>query len=402
MGKNTVRTLVAAVMIGFMTLAQISVFAASSEEIRNEIDLLEQDKLALQKEIEALESRLDENAAELDEIVLQKRVLDKQIFLLQKNVDAVNRQIAVQSLLIADTQDQLEIQQAHLSDLRQKNKERIRAMEEAGPVSYWVILFESRSFTDFLDRVEMIRQINASDRRRLQEIRDSADAVVAIQEQLKTEKAALEVSKQELLTSQINLGDKSEESQFLIQELLSKGEDYEKLLEQSERMQEELMHQIAQKEDDFDKAAYEEWLATQKQDGVQVQPDATSWLTPVPSYTLTSPFGLRLHPILGIYRMHNGVDMACPAGTPIYASRGGQVTIATESDSAGFYVQINHGDGYRSVYMHMTHYIVSAGEYVTAGQIIGYVGNTGLSKGNHLHFGISYNGEYVNPMEYLQ
>ena len=100
--------------------------------------------------------------------------------------------------------------------------------------------------------------------------------------------------------------------------------------------------------------------------------------------------------------MHNGVDLACSAGTPIYASRSGVVTTAAfQADGAGNYVQLDHGDGYKSIYMHMTNYIVSPGQYVGAGQVIGYVGSTGLSDGNHLHFGISYNGTYVNPMEYI-
>ena len=111
---------------------------------------------------------------------------------------------------------------------------------------------------------------------------------------------------------------------------------------------------------------------------------------------------MRFHPILGIWRMHNGVDLACAEGTPIYASRGGLVEVAGyQADGAGNYIQLNHGDGFRSIYMHMTHYIVRQGQYVAPGQIIGYVGNTGLSKGAHLHFGISYQGVYVNPMEYI-
>ena len=78
------------------------------------------------------------------------------------------------------------------------------------------------------------------------------------------------------------------------------------------------------------------------------------------------------------------------------------VTAASfQSGGAGNYVSINHGDGFSSIYMHMTRYIVSVGDYVSAGQVIGYVGSTGLSNGNHLHFGISYNGTYVNPMKYI-
>jgi len=74
---------------------------------------------------------------------------------------------------------------------------------------------------------------------------------------------------------------------------------------------------------------------------------------------------------------------------------------AFQAGGAGNYVSLNHGDGYKSIYMHMTHYIVYPGEYVEAGQVIGYMGTTGGSTGVHLHFGISYNGVYVNPADYI-
>lgn len=83
------------------------------------------------------------------------------------------------------------------------------------------------------------------------------------------------------------------------------------------------------------------------------------------------------------------------------ASRGGTVTTTTYSNSAGYYVTINHGDGFSSIYMHMSNYIVSAGQTVNQGQTIGYVGKTGIASGNHLHFGILKNGSYVNPCNYV-
>jgi murein DD-endopeptidase MepM/ murein hydrolase activator NlpD len=167
------------------------------------------------------------------------------------------------------------------------------------------------------------------------------------------------------------------------------------------------MEQLAQKETELDEAEYREWLESYvppvtQEPAPEIPESDSDWITPVSGYVLSSPFGMRMHPILGYERMHNGIDMACDEGTPIYASRGGVVAVADyQAGGAGNYVQIDHGDGYKSIYMHMTRYIVSPGQYVAPGQIIGYVGNTGLSKGNHLHFGISYNGTYVNPLEYI-
>jgi murein DD-endopeptidase MepM/ murein hydrolase activator NlpD len=110
---------------------------------------------------------------------------------------------------------------------------------------------------------------------------------------------------------------------------------------------------------------------------------------------------MRESPTAGASTYHQGVDLAGPEGTPIYATRAGRVTTATYSSSAGYYVTINHLDGYSSIYMHMTNYVVSSGQTVSAGQLIGYMGNTGVSTGSHLHFGISYNGAYVNPCNYV-
>ena len=120
------------------------------------------------------------------------------------------------------------------------------------------------------------------------------------------------------------------------------------------------------------------------------------------NYTyFSSPFGWRDHPVYGGQRFHYGVDLAAPQGTPIYASRGGRVSVATYDSSSGYYVSINHLDGFVTKYLHMTHYVVSPGEYVAAGQIIGYCGNTGASKGSHLHFGIYKDGTAVNPALYI-
>lgn len=100
--------------------------------------------------------------------------------------------------------------------------------------------------------------------------------------------------------------------------------------------------------------------------------------------------------------MHNGVDLYSFQGDPIVATRGGVVTVAAFQDGgAGYYVSINHGDGFSSIYMHMTHYIVKAGDYVSQGQTIGYVGSTGGSTGPHLHFGIYKDGKSVNPVDYV-
>ena len=131
------------------------------------------------------------------------------------------------------------------------------------------------------------------------------------------------------------------------------------------------------------------------------KPGKVTWKVPIKYTAFTSPYGWRTHPIYGTKKFHYGVDLAAPTGTPIYATRSGTVDTAAFHSSMGYYVQINHGDGYKSIYMHMTRYTVKAGQHVGQGEVIGYCGSTGASTGPHLHFGISKNGSYVNPANYI-
>ena len=400
--------LVAAMVVCFVP---VRAEAASSSEIRNQINELKAEKNEIQAQLNEIRGQYQQNADEMQDMVDQKNLIDQEIALLHEQISNINDQIASFSLLIADKQDELDAAQERLAELNEKNKERIQAMEEEGALSYWTVLFKANSFSDLLDRLNMMQEIAASDKRRLKEMADVAEEVAEVQESLKTEKEALESTREELDATQLELEAKRLEADELLLKLIAKGEEYELMMEESEAAQEELMAEIAAKEKEFKDAQYKEWLATyvppttRPSDDVtpsNTPPSSAGWVCPVPSYRLTSSFGMRKHPVLGYARMHNGVDMACAKGTPIYASRSGKVTVASyQAGGAGNYVSINHGDGFSSIYMHMTHYIVSVGQYVNAGQVIGYVGSTGISTGPHLHFGISYNGRYVNPMAYI-
>jgi len=406
MGKAIVRT-VAVLVAVLLLLGSVPVKALTSDEIKEQIEELEKEEQQLQQQIDQLQQLLTDNLAEMEQMVAQKTAIDQQIVLLNDQIGNTNQQIVSYGLLIADQQDALDAAQERLDALSEKYRERVRAMEEQGDVSYWSVLFHARSFAEFLDRLNMIREIAAADQRRLAELEEASNAVKDAKKTLEDHKTVLEATRESLRSSQEALEEKRVEADELLREMVEREEEFEALLEESEKKQDALMEELAQKEDEYDQALYEEWLATYvppvtETPAPEIPESDSEWVTPVPYYTLTSPFGMRLHPILGIYRMHNGVDLACAAGTPIYASRGGLVEVAGyQADGAGNYIQLNHGDGFRSIYMHMTNYIVKQGAYVAPGQIIGYVGNTGLSKGNHLHFGISYNGTYVNPMEYI-
>ena len=375
--------------------------AASSAQIQQEIDKLEAKNAEIQKQINAIQSQYDASYGEMADMVAYKDAIDQEMTLLSSKIETTNAQITAYSQLIADTQDELDVARDELRALSEAHRERVRVMEEEGNVSYWEVIFQANSFTDLLDRINMVEEINAADRRRMQQMRIAADIVTATQMNLESEKVSLEETRSQLAVDEEALEEKRAEADLLLVELEKKAEEFEYLLEESEALQEELMQEIAAKEAALKEAKHDEYLKKLALQGDNPPSNAT-WITPVSGYKLTSPFGMRKHPVLGVVRMHNGVDMACAQGTPIYATRAGKVTrTAYQAGGAGNYVSINHLDGFSSVYMHMTHYVVSAGQTVSQGQLIGYVGNTGLSTGPHLHFGISYAGTYVNPLAYI-
>lgn len=422
--------IMAAVMLLSLILSLIPTraSAASSSEIKKQIAALKEDKKALQEQMKEVKADYQENEDEIADMVNQKNVIDQEIGLLHEQIENINSQLAAYSLLIADKQDELDLAETRLAELNEKNKERIRAMEEDGSISYWSVLFKANNFSDLLDRLNMIEEIAAADQRRLQEMSEAAEVVAEAQQTLNDEKAELEVAREELDAAQITLDEKRAEADKLLTELVEKGYELTALYEEYEQDESDLMDEIAQKEKEYNEAKRAEWLAYMatyttvppattapkpsggsggsgssggNSSGGGGTTSSSKWLVPCSYVKLTSPFGHRDAPTAGASTYHQGVDLAGPEGTPIYASRTGVVTTATFGKSAGYYVSINHGDGYSSIYMHMTRYVVKKGQAVSAGQLIGYMGSTGVSTGSHLHFGISYNGAYVNPANYM-
>ena len=434
-------SLLAGLMAGIMILTLLLQLiptpaqAASSSEIKNQINEMEKDQAALQKELDKLEKQRKENLSELEDMVAQKNIVDQQISLIYEQINSMNDQISAYAVMIADKQAELDKANEDLQNLKQKHMERLRAMEEDGTLSYWYVLFEANSFTDLLDRLNMIQEIAAADEKRIEEMGEAAKVVEETRLALQVEQDALQTNRQELAAKQVELDKKAKESEELLAKLRAKGEEFDLWMDQKEDELSKLEDELLELESDYDKAKYEEWLATSVppttssssssssssgssgnsttiwRSGTALTPNKVNgitWYTPCDYNRISSTFGMRMHPIYNYWKMHNGVDFAI-GHTPIYATRAGVVVTSKKDASAGNYVVIDHGDGFRSVYMHMCKKpYVKVGDYVKAGQEIGCVGSTGASTGNHLHFGIQmYNPskgkyEYVNPLQYVK
>ncbi len=399
----------------------ISVFAESSAEIKKKIDELKTQEAEIEQKQKELDTKINQNQNEIMDLVEQKAQIDNQIELTQEAIENKNALIQEYNLLIADKQSELDQAIVDLDNLNVKYKARIRSMEENGNLTYWSILFKANSFADLLDRVDMINEIAQADANMLVELQNAAKKIEEARQELAAEKIALEEAKAELADQEAALVSQREESDRLFAELWADNQALLEAAAKYDQQKEDLLLSIAKSEQEYknqvaaeekarkDKEARERAEAAareakERQDnstGGSSGASSYGFIWPSSCHTITDYFGPRYHPITHTYSNHSGIDIAASSGSPIYACASGRVSTANFSTAYGYHVVINHGNGFSTLYGHMTRYIVHEGDYVSQGQVIGYVGSTGWSTGPHLHLTFYYNGSLVNPLAYL-
>ena len=423
--RRVIISIIAGLLVFSLLMGIVMMFARAAKsvsEIEDEIDELQAASDLLAEEREALEKQIEENRNKTLTIVEQKAQVDMDIELTRKEVENVNEQIHAYNLLIAEKQVELDELRVEQADMMNRYRVRMRAMQEQGTVSMWEVLLQAKSFADMLNCRVMVEEIARADQRMMDNVRAMAAEVLEAKNELAQEKVKIELKKAELADSEAQLAVKRAESDRLLAELNANKQQLIEECEKYEQQEADLSDQIAELEAERTELLYQIWLEEQKKkeeeanknnqssggnnnSGSTSAPPASGegFYFPMQYCTmLTSAYGYRVHPITGNYSFHNGVDLAAAQGTPIYATKSGTVTTATYNYAYGYYVVINHLDGFSSLYGHMTHYTVSEGEYVQRGEIIGYVGSTGYSTGPHLHFTVYYNGSTVNPMSYIR
>lgn len=394
--------------------------AASSSALKQQISNLKTQADQIAAKQDELSQQMAQNQSDTEDVVSKKANIDQQMELTRQQIENLNDQIQQYNLMIAAKQDELEATQREEERLNQQYKLRLRSMEESGDISYWSILFSSSSFTDLLDRVDMISEIAEADQRMIAEIQAVAAEIEEARIEIEEDRADLENVKAELAVLEEQLTGQRAEADAVISELAAKQGELELDAETYKAMREQVRQQILDTQAAYEKALADEEAArkiaeARRQAQANQKPKANKTTTSSGGSKssggfmhplggggyVSQPYGYRDHPIYGYYAMHYGVDIAAGRGTPIYATKSGTVTSATYSEVNGYYVSINHNDGYASTYAHMTNYIVSPGESVSQGQVIGYVGDSGWATGAHLHFELMYGGSNVNPMEYV-
>lgn len=409
--------LAAVILLSLVSTALIvMVHAASSSEIKSKLADLRAKQAEIQKQSDELEKSIAENKHQTKTLVSQKAEIDQEMEMSRQKIENLNEQIQQLNLLIAEKQTELEASVAKEEALQKQYKARLRSMEETGSVSYWSILFRASSFSDLLDRVDMIREIAESDQLMLKQLSAATQAVETERADLEQQKLDLQQTEDDLAVEQAELETKRAKADTLITQMQAEYASLSDEFLAAEADEAAVREQIKKTETDYFNALAKEQAAAaaaaaaanktsnSNNSSASSSGGASSGGFAFPlaySTGVTCAYGPRVHPINGNKSFHYGVDLAAGMNTEIYATKSGTVTGATYGEANGYYVTINHGDGYSSIYAHMTNYVVSVGDSVKQGQLIGYVGTTGWSTGPHLHFEILYNGSNVNPMNYI-
>ena len=393
--KRTFRIFTALLLcVGLLGALLLPAGALPSDEIQDELDRLKKEADDLAAEQEKLAAELSSVSEQLSDYAQLKLDLDCELELKRQEVENLEAQLHQYNLLISEKQAELDELLEQQKALIERYKLRMRAVQERGDISFWSVLLSSSSFTELLTSQAMVEEISRADLQMLSALADMASEVLAAKEDLAEKKTELAGTREQLDAAQAALVQSRADADAMLTSLANDREKLRAAELQAEAEVAALSDQIAKKEQELTEAKKKE----------QPQPTEKGFLFPVATSgfaCVTDPYGYRTNPITGNYQLHNGIDLAANRGTPIYAAKTGTVSTAASGYGWGNYVVINHGDGYSTLYAHQDYYIVSEGDTVTQGQVIGYVGSTGNSTGPHLHFTIYYNGSTVNPAGYI-
>ncbi|MDE7444553.1 MAG: peptidoglycan DD-metalloendopeptidase family protein [Lachnospiraceae bacterium] len=341
----------------------------------------------LKKELETSKADLANYVAELDADLsdIQEKINELKTLIEEKEGQIVEK--------TEELEEALEVQQAQYEAM----KSRIKFMYEKGDMLYLELVFVADSFGEMLNKADYIEMLSSYDRKMLDEYVAYAEYVALCKEGLEEEKGVLDEAKAAV-----------EEEEAALNELIAtKEQEMYKMtsdIQNKEAAIREYEAEIASQNETIaalEAAVAEERKRLAEEQGRKYDGGIFTW--PAPSYTrISDEYGYRTHPILGVQQFHNGLDMAAPGGSPILAAYDGKVVAAAYSSSMGNYVMIDHGDSLYTVYMHASALYVSKGAEVSKGDKIAAVGSTGRSTGNHLHFSVRLNGNYVSPWNYLR
>lgn len=379
-----------------------TVQAVTSESIREkerEIEKAKEEVSGLKSnltDVEKLKKELEQSKNDLTAFVQQ---LDGQLADIQEKIAQYNTMISDKEKEIEETLRDLDEAQARQEQQYAAMKKRIQFMYERSDSFYMETLFGTNSIAGIVNRADYIEALSRYDRDKLNEYVETRKYVELCKEELEVEKQLLDEAREAVEEEEANVNSLIGEKEAQIVSVSGDIANKEAAIKEYEDMIAQENAEIAA----LEKAVAEEKARLEAENAQARVYNGGMFAWPCPGYKrISDEYGSRMHPILGVEKFHNGLDMAAPSGTAILAAYDGDVVAAAYSGSMGNYIMIDHGSGLYTIYMHCSALYVSKGQSVSKGQNIAAVGSTGRSTGPHLHFGVRLNGNYTSPWNYLK
>ena len=392
MKKKTV-TLVASLLCGSIMMATPYWYQAQDEDLTNQLSNIQQQMTneankkseaektigTVYEQLHAIQRDLDTATAELKQVQAERIQLDKDI---------------------TKTEAELKAAQARLQSREKVFYKRVRDIYINGRLSYLDVVVGSKDFSDFANRMEMLKRILQSDMDLINTIKTEREEIASKKAKLEEDRAKVLELEKVAQEKQNLINQKKAERQAVLERAMNDRDTaeraYNELMASSASITAMLQQRAAERA-----AAVAAAASQGGSGGGATWVQGTGQLAAPVVAPITSDFGWRIHPIYGTRRLHAGTDFGVDEGTPVHAADGGVVVEAGWVSGYGYTVIIDHGNGMSTLYAHNSDVAVSPGQTVSKGQVVSYSGNTGGSTGPHLHFEVRINGEPTDPMGYL-
>ena len=398
MRQYTFKTrLVAALLSGVVLCGTPAYIMAEDEDLTNQLDSIQQQvnqQNAAKADAETVIGSVSEQLRQIEE---QLRQATAELGTIKEQRVAVENDITLNERQLAEAQKRLEGRESVFY-------KRVRDIYINGRLSYLDVVIGSKDFSDFANRLEVLKRIIDSDITLINEIKKERAEIEAHKQKLEADRAKLVELEKSALAKQTEIEQKKAERNVVLQKAQNDRATAMQAIEELNASSAQVSAMLKERQAARAAAAAAAAAAAQSSGG---QGASDNWVQgtgqlgwPV-SGEITSPYGYRVHPIWGTTIYHSGIDIGVDEGTPVHAADGGVVVWSGWMGGYGYAVVIDHGNGLSTLYGHNSELAVDEGQSVAKGQVISYAGSTGNSTGPHVHFEVRVNGDPVDPMGYL-